>query len=672
MKKKSLIIMLTATILLLLVGTVRAEILDNDVEVEPNSELIYYLDITCDGVDKYGTDSNEEASAEIKSGYIYVEDKIPDGLEFDSFVTTTNGTIGAVLRDNSSQSCSGSVVDDTKDESKTEGKWNNDNTEYTYHGLHYTTSDRTVRFKVKNLKAGGVLTVGIKTKTPETVDNPATAIEELRRDFYNFATAVEDALSVVSNTVHVFMGKADATLYTVTYEYEGELPENLPSLSSDMKYAENTSVGVASNINVEGYTFNGWITSDATIQNDSFIMPAKDVVLKGSFTKENKYKVTYKIDGESPEDYILPTEKQYYKNKTVTVDTLSKGDIIDGYKFSGWTTEDVTISEDNDFVMEAKNVTIQGSFEQIKYKVEYKFYDTLVPPNSDSLLPETKEYAPGEKVTLETVNDVEGYKFLGWYEDDTFKMPEEDVVIYGEWMKVDGTFEPKIEIEVVDKKTSYKVGDTVEFKITVTNQNDFDIKEVIIKEMIENMEFKVGEGYKKESANFATIDTIPANGKAYLYATYKVTSDDEGALTNEVQILGALADNKYILLDKEYKDTCDFKVKKDSKSNNNDKKGETKDSKDDISKEEGKNTTNETTNSPTTTIKENGATTDTTDKEATVTITYDNDNKESITEKNTTKNAKTGDKIIMYIATLTIATTSFIAIKKRKNKKGEK
>ena len=78
------------------VASVIAEALDNDVQVEPDSELTYYLKVKYDGVDKEGVQSNDATMAKINSGRIKVTDKIPDGLTFKSFVTSDNGSIGAV------------------------------------------------------------------------------------------------------------------------------------------------------------------------------------------------------------------------------------------------------------------------------------------------------------------------------------------------------------------------------------------------------------------------------------------------------------------------------------------------------------------------------------------------------------------------------------------------
>lgn len=338
--------------LLLLVSVsasiISAVLLDNDVQVEKNTTLTYYLDVSYDGIDVKGVESSDTATADIRSGSIYVEDKIPEGLTFDSFVQTEDGTIGAVKRSDSS-TCSGYVVDGVN-------------------GLKYDEATGKVSFTVKSLQAGCKLTVGINTITPASVDDPTTEVVEKRRDFYNAATATEGSVTAISNTVHVWMGSEDATLYDVKYEYTGDVPEGVPGLPLTNKYAENTSVGVEKDAILEGYRFTGWTTSDASVTNGTFTMPNKTVTFKGSFEKLDSFKVTYKIDGDIPDGYILPIEKGYYLNSSVNVDSLKIGDVINGYKFLGWTTSDVTITKDNDFIMPEKNVIITGKFVKLNIK----------------------------------------------------------------------------------------------------------------------------------------------------------------------------------------------------------------------------------------------------------------------------------------------------------------
>lgn len=149
-KKKIVIfglsISLFVALLIVLINRSFAVPLDDGARVAPNSDLTYYIDVIYDGKDATAVSSSDTVTANVNSDYIYVEDKLPDGLTFKNFVTTSDGTIGAVKRSDGS-SCPGYVVGDSA-------------------GLVYDDTTRTVSFKVKNLQAGCKLTVGIVTTTP--------------------------------------------------------------------------------------------------------------------------------------------------------------------------------------------------------------------------------------------------------------------------------------------------------------------------------------------------------------------------------------------------------------------------------------------------------------------------------------------------------------------------
>ena len=485
-------------------------------EVEKNSELIYYLNVTYDGIDKSGINSEDGTVANVNSNIIYVEDKIPEGLEFTGFVTTNNGSIGAYEK-NTNNSCLGKVVDDTPNSN---GEWNQSNTEYTYHGLHYNTNNRLVSFKVENLQSGCVLTVGIKTKTPSEIDDPDTDIVENRRDFYNYGTAQEDDLTTNSNITHVYMGSKNAQLYPVSYQYTGIIPENAPDLPVTTTYTAGTQVGVASNAVFNGYSFSGWTSSDVTITNGTFEMPEKQVVLKGSFTELPKYKVTYLIEGNS---------------------------------FNGWESQNVTFTN-NKFEMPSTNVNIKGSFSEVKYKVEFEFYDSVLPSNSDELLPETLYVSKGEKVTLpEITNEVEGYAFLGWYHDNEFLMPEENIKIYGEWKEVLGTFEPSISQVLLTENKSYKPNEEVKFKVTVINNNDFALKNVMIKKNLKDATITGEDNYTIESNEFIKFERLEPQETVEFIISYTTTKDDYDKLDSIVEIVSSQAENRYEMVNKEYK-----------------------------------------------------------------------------------------------------------------------
>ncbi len=562
-----LIVTLTALVLLQIT---RSEIISNvvDLEVGFDSELKYTLSVSYDGVDRNGEKSKDGKITKINSDYIYVEDVLPEGLIFEKFDVegSDNQSIGAMPKyELSTGSCTGHVENDSI--GSTDPKNN--------HGLHYDESTRKVSFKVKNLSAGCKINIVIVTKTPEE-------IEGNRKEFYNTATAWEGTQLVYSNTVHAFIQKIKVNTNTVTYQFTGTKPDDIEAPPSQ-EYAEGSIVTLANVPKVEGYEFLGWQVLEplSLVINKSdtqFEMPNANVVLQGTFKELPKYNVSYKIEGEAPSGYILPLSKQYYEDATVKFDGTKSGDTFNGYRFLGWTINGDAIS-DSDFRMPAKDIEVIGRWEQIKYKVEFKFIGDVVPSEGDSLLPSPSEYVPGESVTIENIEDVEGYGFVGWNYDYEFIMPEHDVVIYGEWMIKNGVFTPEIKKEINNPKDYYYPGDIVNYTITVTNTADYPIKNVIVRDNNEKATLNIdimcsdivesnnnnfmSNGIKqcKKSNHIVQINYIGANSSAKINARYLVTDEDIGIITNEVEILGASADNNYVLdQEKEYKSEVSFKV----------------------------------------------------------------------------------------------------------------
>lgn len=529
MKKKFILLNIILTCIFMFNMLVSADNLENDVKVKEDSDLIYYLTVDYDGVDENANVSSDNSTLNILSDYIEVTDKLPQGLAYKGIVETEGGTIGAIKRSDGSL-CSGYVVDGIN-------------------GIKYDSNTHAISFKIKNLQAGCSITVGVIVTTPTSVNG--------RMDFYNSFNAFENNLSKISNQVHVYMGSDNVSTYKVTYEYTGDIPQGVPNLPDEMLYASGSNVSVLGDVNLLGYDFSGWDSSDVEVNNGIFTMPDKDVTFKGSFSKKNKYQVKYEIEGDIPKNYIIPNMKEYYENTNVSVDTLKAGDIVNGYKFLGWSTKDIEINDDV-FIMPNKNVIFKGKFERISYKVSYAYQGQVVPPGAT--VPETKEYYPGEKVKLETPKEVNGYSFLGWYSKDNFTMPEEDVIIYGEWIVCKGLFEPKITKEIINKSDEYRLGEEVKFKIVVTNTAEFDIKNVIVKENNNLSKFSENDDYILNSEHVITIPIIKAGESIIVYAKYIVTEDSSKIENNEVEILGATSDEYHLNTDKEYKASVEFKT----------------------------------------------------------------------------------------------------------------
>ena len=509
-------------------------LLENGERVKPNSELTYYIDVIYDGKDEDVITSNDSTTAKVYSDYIYVEDKLPEGLTFVRFITADDGTVGAKRR-NSEASCPGHVVGDAA-------------------GLHYDSVTNTVSFKVKSLQAGCKLTVGVVTKTPELGDAK-------RKDFYNTASARENELSLFSNTVHVFMGKEDMDKYEVEYQYSGTVPENAPDLPITNNYISGATVGVASNVNLSGYTFSGWSTTDVEVNNGIFTMPEGKVTFTGSFTENPKYNVSYQINGEAPVGYVAPDTKSYNVGDDVIIDSLVTGELVNGYRFLGWTIDKNIDISDGIFVMPSSNVKLTGSFEKVTYTVSYEFQGNVLPPNAASLLPDTAEYSGGEIVTLADNPEVDGYNFLGWYANDTFEMPERNLTIYGEWERRAGEFVPSIESTVVNQKDYYKESDNIDIKVTITNNNDFPLEDVIITNDGKIIEFTENSNCDIKSNDYVVINTIPANSSVDLYAKVPAGDAELQDYNYNFELVGAITDNNYSLdTSREYKSSVQFRV----------------------------------------------------------------------------------------------------------------
>lgn len=523
------------SIFIILINGTFSSTLDNDTRLEPNSDLTYYIDVIYDGTDVKAKTSGDTATADVYSDYIYVEDKIPDGLIFKEFISTEDGTIGAVKRSDGS-SCSGYVVG---------GK----------NGLVYDESTRTASFKVKNLQAGCMLTVGITTTTP--------ALSDKRMDFYNTAFARENDFLTKSDTVHAFIGAEDATLYSVTYKYTGTVPDGVPDAPTVSNYNSGETVGVEAEPDVSNYSFSGWSTTDVTVSNGTFTMPAKDVVFTGSFTQKETYGVTYSITGEAPKDFATPSTKNYSKGSDVKIDPLKAGNIISGYRFLGWSLPStVSVDDDGIFQMPNNNITITGSFEKVKYTVSYQFQGSVMPDNASSLLPATTSYEPGETVTVASSPETAGYRFLGWYKAKTFVMPEENVVITGEWILFSGYFSPSISIDIANKKDAYQTDDIVNFNIVVTNNESYTIKDVMIQEKLDKATFvNNASNYTVMNDSLVKISSLNANSSITISAKYVAPNDIVNSYINNIELTGALTDSGYYLdTTKDYKASVNFKV----------------------------------------------------------------------------------------------------------------
>lgn len=397
-------------------------------ELNLGSSYSYNIITSFDGVDQNGTASNGTRKANLYSDRIYVTSQIPHGMIFDKFGDTT-------LDDQ----CKGEAVD-----------------------FEYNEENRTVNYAVDGLQAGCDLSVAVVVRTPKTIEGDDVPSHVLRRDFYTQAEATEDGVnSVRSNTTHSFVGNDVVPLYKVNYEYTGDIPYDAPELPELIRYTKGSFVEKLPIPVVPGYTFSGWSAGDITEDATSFTMPGNDVTLTGTFVKNIEgpyYTVKYRVDGDKPANYVIPSPKTVTAGSLFSLDNLTKDYASEDYVFSGWMSSDVELN-DQSFVMPNHDVEIVGNFYPLhpiwddveavasgRFTVSYK--SNLPAGCKDhNTSPAQKGYAVGSAVHISETKPVcGGYTFKGWQLDadtkvkyineDYFEMPSEDITLRAVWSKI--------------------------------------------------------------------------------------------------------------------------------------------------------------------------------------------------------------------------------------------
>ena len=172
---------------------------------------------------------------------------------------------------------------------------------------------------------------------------------------YTFAGWTPKIETVTGDATYKATYTKEANSYTLTYDLDGGEWENDTTYTYTKKY--NEEVEVKADPTKTGYTFAGWTSAEVEVVNGKFTMPAKDVTLKAKW-EANIYKVTYDLDGG---EWTEATNEFPYEYKA-TVEVVKTVPTREGYKFSGWRSEEVTIENDA-FTMPAKDVVLKAVWE---------------------------------------------------------------------------------------------------------------------------------------------------------------------------------------------------------------------------------------------------------------------------------------------------------------------
>ena len=170
---------------------------------------------------------------------------------------------------------------------------------------------------------------------------------------YKFTDWDKPLQKVTGNQVYKAQYEAS---FNVTYNLNGGAWTT--ETEDTFRKFENDQVNVIEAVPTKtGYTFAGWTSKEVKAVNGKFTMPAKNVTLKAKW-EANIYKVTYDLDGG---EWTEATNEFPYEYKA-TVEVVKTVPTREGYKFSGWRSEEVT-TENDAFTMPAKNVVLKAVWE---------------------------------------------------------------------------------------------------------------------------------------------------------------------------------------------------------------------------------------------------------------------------------------------------------------------
>ena len=172
--------------------------------------------------------------------------------------------------------------------------------------------------------------------------------------------------------------------YKVTYQYTGTVPTGASTLPPEATYKYGAEVTVAKNATAPDHDFSGWRTTDASINNGKFVMPAKNVTITGSWTQATYdvdlspyVKKTLEVDGTLPTDFsetfkvdVTVDGQRLQQQGTVTMTATGT---------SNFTMPTVALTEGTHTIMVQEVVDEQTKNSNIAYDTNQKTFVLNIP-----------------------------------------------------------------------------------------------------------------------------------------------------------------------------------------------------------------------------------------------------------------------------------------------------
>ena len=276
----------------------------------------------------------------------------------------------------------------------------------------------------------------IKGQTADVLDAPKSPVEKdgftyTFTGWQNDTAPAGKTIEIVDHDV-VLTGTWSkvANEYTVTYvpyDEDSNHPNGPIQVPDSVKHKKDTEVTVADPlVSVRGtkdgkdgtWTFDGWKTADAVIENGKFKMPAKNVTLTGtwSFNADEPlvYTLTYKLNGGKVAEDAEYTKAGTYAAGAVIAAPNATDMSKEGDTFAGWYTDEGLNQPWTGTTMPASNLTLYARWNEI--------------PVAQT----------GKVIITKRVVDTDGNDLIPTGEF-TFNVKKGDEIVGGDSLRYDGT-----------------------------------------------------------------------------------------------------------------------------------------------------------------------------------------------------------------------------------------
>lgn len=226
-----------------------------------------------------------------------------------------------------------------------------------------------------------------------------------------------DSVSVEKGSVGniVFTAKWKANEYSLSYRIDEV------TVSSE-SVAYGSLVSVKPDETKIGYTFSGWKSSDVAFESGTFIMPANDVVIEGSFSA-NTYTVSFDANG--GEGVMERQNFSYDEAQKLN----SNAFVRTGYTFSGWKNGSLEYTDGQN----VSNLSAANG-DEITLTAQWKINSYTISFESNGGTPVDPINADYGSVIEPPSNPMrDGYRFAGWSEKIPSTMPADNMTIKANW-----------------------------------------------------------------------------------------------------------------------------------------------------------------------------------------------------------------------------------------------